>query len=137
MGARLGRVEQVIVLDSHVAIWLALEPDRLSARATTAVSEISDQPAISAYTLFEAGWLIVRHRIRPTVPLETFLRNMAHGFQVQPLSTEIAIAAAQLPAAFPSDPADRIIAATALVSGAVLITADERIRRSGAVRTIW
>lgn len=49
----------------------------------------------------------------------------------------IAVTAAQLPPAFPSDPIDRIIAATALLSGATLITADERIRHSGAVRTLW
>ena len=127
----------MIVLDSHVAVWLALQPEKLSPRARTAIRQLEQPPAISTHTLFEVGWLIVRGRIRPQVPLETFLRNMARGFELVPLSTELAVAAAQLPAGFPSDPADRIIAATALVSGAVLITADERIRRSGAVRTLW
>lgn len=127
----------MIVLDSHVAVWLALQPEKLSPRARTAIRQLEQPPAISTHTLFEVGWLIVRGRIRPQVPLETFLRNMARGFELLPLSTELAVAAAQLPAGFPSDPADRIIAATALVSGAVLITADERIRRSGAVRTLW
>ncbi|HET7347382.1 MAG TPA: type II toxin-antitoxin system VapC family toxin [Acidobacteriaceae bacterium] len=127
----------MIVLDSHVAVWLALQPEKLSHRARAAIRQLEQPPAISTHTLFEVGWLIVRGRIRPQVPLETFLRNMARGFELLPLSTELAVAAAQLPAGFPSDPADRIIAATALVSGAVLITADERIRRSGAVRTLW
>jgi PIN domain nuclease of toxin-antitoxin system len=127
----------MIVLDSHVAVWLALQPEKLSHRARAAIRQLEQPPAISTHTLFEVGWLIVRGRIRPQVPLETFLRNMARGFELVPLSTELAVAAAQLPAGFPSDPADRIIAATALVSGAVLITADERIRRSGAVRTLW
>ena len=47
------------------------------------------------------------------------------------------MAAAQLADAFPGDPMDRIIAATALTEGIPLVTADERIRRSGVVRTIW
>ena len=127
----------MIVLDSHVAVWLALQPERLSPRARTAIRQSEQTPAISAHTLFEVGWLIVRGRIRTEVPMETFLRNLARGFELLPLSADIAVAAAQLPAGFPSDPADRIIAASALVSGAVLITADERIRHSGAVRTLW
>jgi len=40
-------------------------------------------------------------------------------------------------AAYPKDPADRIIGATALVEGLSLLTADREIRRSNALRTIW
>jgi PIN domain nuclease of toxin-antitoxin system len=42
-----------------------------------------------------------------------------------------------LPATFSKDPADRVIAATALVGGLALITANEHIRNSKVVRTIW
>ena len=42
-----------------------------------------------------------------------------------------------LPSAYPKDPADRIIGATALVEGISLVTADEDIRKSKALRTIW
>jgi PIN domain nuclease of toxin-antitoxin system len=45
--------------------------------------------------------------------------------------------AVELPRAYPKDPADRIIAATALVEGLSLITADREIRRSKVVHTIW
>jgi PIN domain nuclease of toxin-antitoxin system len=45
--------------------------------------------------------------------------------------------AAHFPPSFPSDPFDRIIAATARVRGLRLVTADERIQRSGVVETIW
>ena len=37
----------------------------------------------------------------------------------------------------PSDPFDRIIAATAIVEGIPLLTADKNIRRSRALRTLW
>ncbi len=40
-------------------------------------------------------------------------------------------------ASFPRDPFDRMIAATALVHGASLVTADGQFRSSGAARTIW
>ncbi len=43
----------------------------------------------------------------------------------------------RFPTAYPKDPADRIIGATALVDGFSLITADREIHRSKVVRTIW
>jgi PIN domain nuclease of toxin-antitoxin system len=43
----------------------------------------------------------------------------------------------ELPAKFPKDPVDRLIAATSLIEDIPLITADREIRKSGAVATIW
>jgi len=43
----------------------------------------------------------------------------------------------ELPSSFPKDPADRLIAATAMVEGAPLVTADEQIRQAKVVQTIW
>jgi PIN domain nuclease of toxin-antitoxin system len=42
-----------------------------------------------------------------------------------------------LPEKFPQDPSDRLIAATAMVEGMSLVTADLRIRQSKVVETIW
>jgi len=49
----------------------------------------------------------------------------------------VCVRAVGLPAVYPKDPADRIIAATALVEGVPLVTADEEIRRSKTLRTVW
>jgi len=35
------------------------------------------------------------------------------------------------------DPGDRIIAATALLAAATLVTKDEQLRRCGALKTVW
>jgi PIN domain nuclease of toxin-antitoxin system len=53
-----------------------------------------------------------------------------------PLSPEVALELTRLPARFHRDPADQLIAATARVHDLVLLTADERIRDSGAVRVL-
>jgi PIN domain nuclease of toxin-antitoxin system len=45
--------------------------------------------------------------------------------------------ALDLPPNYPNDPADRVIAATALVEGIPLVTADADIQRSKALRTVW
>jgi PIN domain nuclease of toxin-antitoxin system len=58
-------------------------------------------------------------------------------FMVLPITAAVAAATTRLPANYPRDPAERIIGATALVHGATFITADERIRKAKAVRTLW
>lgn len=54
-----------------------------------------------------------------------------------PLTPSIAVQATQLGSTFPSDPADRIIAATAIVESATLVTKDSKIRKYLAVTTVW
>ena len=61
----------------------------------------------------------------------------ATGAQVCEITPEIAAAAAQFGPGVPADLADRLIIATALECCAPLVTRDERIRDSGACRTVW
>ncbi|MBL0195268.1 MAG: PIN domain-containing protein [Myxococcales bacterium] len=56
--------------------------------------------------------------------------------ELLPLLPQIAVGAVQLSWSH-ADPADRLIVATARVNKAALVTADERIRESGVVRTVW
>lgn len=59
------------------------------------------------------------------------------GMALLPLTPEVAVRAAALDPAFPGDPADRMIAATALERGAPLLTKDRRLRSYKEIRTIW
>lgn len=77
------------------------------------------------------------NRIETTASLDTLLGSMEQGFTVLPITAAIAAASTRLPASYPRDPADRIIGATALVHGATLITAEQRIRKAKAVQTLW
>ena len=88
-------------------------------------------------TLLELAWLAENGRLRVAGSVESFVRETASRVMVEPITPEIAAFAVQLPSSFPKDPADRLIAATAIVEGAPLVTADERIRQSKVVRTIW
>lgn len=78
-----------------------------------------------------------RGRIRITLTLESFLRDVEARFNVVPISAGVCAKAMALPESYPKDPADRLIGATALVEGISLVTADRNIRRSRAVPTIW
>jgi PIN domain nuclease of toxin-antitoxin system len=130
----------VILVDTHIVVWLALDPSQLSRKARAAIDDArqnGDGLAISDITLLELAMLSSRGRIRLDISLESFLREVEARFIVLPISGRACVRALGLPVAYPNDPADRIIGATALVEGLALLTADRAIRQSRALRTIW
>jgi len=130
----------VILLDTHVVVWLALDQIHLSKKARGAINharENGDGLAISDITLLELATLSDKGRIRLEISLESFLEEIEARFIVLPISGRACARALGLPATYPKDPADRIIAATAIVEGMSLLTADREIRRSRALATIW
>ena len=130
----------MILVDTQVVLWLALEPARISKKAGAIIEETRHSGqglAISDMTLLEIAMIESKRRIQLSASLETFLSEVEARFIVLPISGRVCVRAVGLPAAYPKDPADRIIGATALVEGISLVTADEDIRKSKALRTIW
>ena len=130
----------MILVDTHVVVWLALDRTHLSKNARAAIDDArrnGDGLAISDITLLELATLSSKGRIRLDISLESFLREVEARFIILPISSRACVRALGLPATYPKDPADRIIGATALVEGLSLLTADRGIRRSRALRTIW
>jgi PIN domain nuclease of toxin-antitoxin system len=130
----------VILVDTHVVFWLAFDQKQISRKARTAIDEArrnANGLAISDITLLELATLAGKGRIRLHISLETFLQEVESRFVVLPISGRACARAMGLPSTYPKDPADRIIGATALVEGLVLLTADREIRRSKLVQTIW
>lgn len=130
----------MILVDTHVVLWLAFDPQRISRRARSAIAEArksADALAISDISLLELSTLARKGRIRIGIGMESFLQEVESRFVVLPISGRACARAMGLPATYPRDPADRIIGATALVEGLTLLTADREIRRSKAVQTIW
>ena len=119
-----------VLLDSHVLHWWTAEPERLSPTAMTAI-EGSDELAVSAISWYELAWMARHERIELSISIRTWLDELSRDVRSVGLSPAIADVAVSLPAAFPGDPADRIIYATAVEHGWRLVTKDARLRRHG------
>ena len=130
----------MILVDTHIVVWLAFAPQEISRKATQAIEAArkkEDGLAISDITLLELATLVSKGRIRLDISVESFLQEVESRFVVLPMNGRVCARSISLPAKYPKDPADRIIGATALVEGLSLLTADREIRRSGVFQTIW
>jgi PIN domain nuclease of toxin-antitoxin system len=130
----------LILIDTHIVLWLALEPERISKRVQAVIDEArgnGEGLAISAMTLVEISNLFGKRRFDLAMSLESFLDEVERKFVVLPINARTCARMLTLPTGYPKDPADRVIGATALVEGMSLVTADREIRRAKVVRTIW
>lgn len=129
----------MILLDTHVVVWMASDPGKLSRTASDAIRKASREGgiAISAMTLWELAWLMTNGRLDISGTVEAFVEEIAARTAVRPITPKIAVLATQLPDTYPGDPCDRLIGATALVEGIALVTKDRNIRSCKQVKTIW
>jgi len=130
----------LILIDTHVLVWLAFEETRISGKAQAAINQARQAVqglAISDFTLYELSLLFRKKQFSLTITPESFLVEVETRFVVLPITSRVCVRALSLPLSYPKDPADRIIGATALVEGLTLVTADQAIRKSGVVPTVW
>jgi PIN domain nuclease of toxin-antitoxin system len=130
----------LILADTHVVLWLALDEAKISKPARKAIEQARRQGqaiAVSSISLLEITLAEAKGRVDLKVSLETFLSSIEQRFAVLAMTGRVCALTRTLPDNYPRDPADRVIAATALDQGLSLITADREIHRSRAVPTIW
>jgi PIN domain nuclease of toxin-antitoxin system len=131
--------EKVMLLDTHVLIWLASDPSKLSKKAADAIRSSIKQGgiAISAITLWELAWLATHGRLSFGGTVEDFVEKISSRTAIRPVTVKVAVLANQLPTNYSGDPCDRLIGATALAEGLPLITKDRNIRGCRQLQTIW
>ena len=131
----------MIILDTCVIIFDALSPKQLSKRAISELNKgrQADELACSDISLWEIAMLMRKGRVKPAMQPKDFLSDViaANRLRVLPITPEIAFHAGYHADFAHGDPADRIIAATALHHKAPLLTCDASLREMKSLKTIW
>ncbi len=120
----------MLLLDTHVLLWLRLDSPRLGRQSRVLLDRAWEEghAAISTITFWEVGLLVSKGRLDVDIDVDRWRTELlVAGLVDVPVSAEIAARAGLIPDMH-GDPADRIIAATALtVDDCRLLTADERL----------
>ncbi len=126
------------LLDTHVWIWTQEQPETIGAKTRALLETTSDDLCVSAVSSLEIARLISGRLLELQGNLDRWVRTAIDSIEARSLDVDhrVAIEAYKLPGRFHKDPADRMLVATARIHGLTLVTADERILSSRAVRTL-
>ena len=126
-----------LLLDTHIWLWSALEPDRLSPRMTRALGDPEHELWLSPISVWETLVLARKRRVVLKPSPEQWVRRAITELPIReaPLNHEIAIRSESLKVGH-DDPADRFLVATALVHELTLVTADRRLVKDRKVPTL-
>jgi PIN domain nuclease of toxin-antitoxin system len=126
-----------LLLDTHVWIWSLLEPNRLRPNIALALENPANDLWLSPISVWE--FLILNEKGRvvlecdPAKWLDRVFKKIP--FKEAPLNHQIAIESRRMDLPH-HDPADRFLAATALVYNLTLVTADERLMVSKKISVL-
>lgn len=124
-----------LLLDTHIWLWSLRDPDHLGKRVLRELRTLENELWLSPVSTWEALTLHEKGRIHlHSDPADWVTRSTA-PFREAPLTHEIASVSRRLLLA-PRDPADRFLAATALVLDLTLVTADARLLGLGEIATL-
>ena len=126
-----------LLLDTHIFLWSLLEPERLRPEVAAALEDKSNELWLSPIVILEVLVLAERGRVVLQPDAVTWVRRVLEKvpFREAALTHEVAIQSrlVELPH---RDPADRFLAATALVYELTLVTADERLLKIPSIPTL-
>jgi len=131
----------MILLDTHIWLWLLHNPSQLSEKALSAIyaEQNQDSLLISAISVWEIAVKVSLGKLTIPLPIDEWyqLAQSHSGIIVEPLSPMDAIASSLLPEPFHKDPADRILVAIARRYQIPLVSCDSKILNYSHVETIW
>ncbi len=126
-----------LLLDTHIWLWSILEPARLSRYIAQELENPDNKLWLSPVSVWELLILVEKGRVVLEADPEAWIRDVLAKVPIQeaPLNHEVALKSRSLTLPH-QDPADRFIAATALVYELTLVTADERLLRLEEFRVL-
>jgi PIN domain nuclease of toxin-antitoxin system len=121
-------------------IFWADAPERLTVRAKEVIEQALEQKelACSDISFWEIAMLFRFGRLRNDVSAEQYMDDiiLTMGLQVLPITPEIALLSQQ-DFFVHKDPADRLIASTAIAHRASLVSADAKLKKVKLLDIIW
>jgi PIN domain nuclease of toxin-antitoxin system len=126
-----------LLLDTHIWLWMAIEPNRLASRVRKVLDDPENELWLSSISVWELTVLCRKGRFRTSPELPVWVANTMGELRLTeaPLTVEVALAISSLNLPH-NDPADGFIAATAKVFGLTLVTADERLAKLADVAVL-
>jgi len=126
-----------LLLDTHIWIWMVLNPTRLSRRVASALNDSENQLWISPISVWELLMLTRKGRVELDEDPVLWARRTLELLQLHeaPLTTEVALETSAIGIPH-SDPADRLIAASARVFDLTLVTADAKLIGASGIEVL-
>jgi PIN domain nuclease of toxin-antitoxin system len=126
-----------LLLDTHLLLWAAGEPNRLSAKARSLIDSVDNELLFSAASLWEV--VIKRGLGRDDFQVDTRLLRrglLDNGYGELPIVSDHVVAIESLPPIH-KDPFDRVFVAQATVEGITLLTTDSLVAQyPGPIQTV-
>ena len=131
----------MILLDTHVWVWFISNPELLSKAAKKAIHAAMEKKAIviSSISAWEVALLVAKKRLKFTMSVTDWITKSERlpFFQFLPVDNSVAVKSVSLLQPLHSDPADRLIIATAITIAAPVVTKDKKLLDYPHVKTIW
>jgi PIN domain nuclease of toxin-antitoxin system len=126
-----------LLLDTHLLLWAAGQPDRLSATVRSLIDSPENELLFSAASLWEVA--IKRGLGRGDLQVDARLLRrglLDNGYGELPIMSDHVVATESLPPIH-KDPFDRVLVAQATVEGITLLTSDSMVAQyPGPIRVV-
>ncbi len=131
----------MLILDTCALVFDALEPLRLSNKAVVSIVNADDAGTLACcdISLWEIAMLVAKRRLDPGTDAQKFIQLIlaARSIKVLPITSEIAARSTHPDFCPHGDPADRIIAASAILHKAKLVTSDHKLTKVTGLQVVW
>lgn len=125
-----------VLLDTHIWWWYLTGSGRLPPGLRQAIDEAPAECWLSPVSVWELGMLVARGRLRIPMAFRAWVESAMRRFPIKeaPFNQEVGLVSHELTLPH-RDPADHLIAATALVYQLMLLTVDEHLAAAEAIPT--
>jgi PIN domain nuclease of toxin-antitoxin system len=126
-----------LLLDTHILLWAAVEPEKLSGAAQSVLENANNELIFSAVSLWEIAIKTARGREDFRVDAGLLRRDLFdNGYAELAMTGAHAAALTSLPP-FHEDPFDRMLVAQAMIEGMTLVTSDPVVAKyPGPIRLV-